>query len=152
MRILIVTAGSRGDVAPFAGLGQRLQQAGHQVALAAHARFAGLVREAGLEYRALPGDAGAGTTGAGLRAGVPAVPVPFLVDQPFWAERLHRLGVAPPPLPVGELTADALAAAIRPCLERPSYRAQAAHLAQRIGAEDGSGAVRSLVTRLGGTG
>jgi sterol 3beta-glucosyltransferase len=56
MRILIVTAGSRGDVAPFTGLGQRLQQAGHQVALAAHGRFAGLVRESGLEYRALPGD------------------------------------------------------------------------------------------------
>lgn len=57
MRILIVTAGSRGDVAPFTGLGQRLQQAGHQVALGAHDRFADLVRECGLEYRALPGDA-----------------------------------------------------------------------------------------------
>jgi sterol 3beta-glucosyltransferase len=45
MRILIVTAGSRGDVAPFTGLGQRLHQAGHQVALAAHDRFADLVRE-----------------------------------------------------------------------------------------------------------
>src|SRR3954453_6027685 len=56
MRILIVTAGSRADVAPFTGLGQRLQQAGHRVALAAHGRFAGLVRECGLEYRALPGD------------------------------------------------------------------------------------------------
>jgi sterol 3beta-glucosyltransferase len=56
VRILIVTAGSRGDVAPFTGLGQRLQQAGHQVALAAHDRFADLVRECGLEYRALPGD------------------------------------------------------------------------------------------------
>jgi UDP:flavonoid glycosyltransferase YjiC (YdhE family) len=56
MRILIVTAGSRGDVAPFTGLGQRLQQAGHHVALAAHERFAGLVQDAGLEHRTLPGD------------------------------------------------------------------------------------------------
>src|SRR3954453_22272324 len=56
MRILILTAGSRGDVAPFTGLGRRLQQAGHQVALAAHGGFADLVRECGLEYRALPGD------------------------------------------------------------------------------------------------
>ena len=39
--------------------------------------------------------AGAGTTGAGLRAGVPAVPVPVLADQPFWACRLHRLGRGP---------------------------------------------------------
>jgi sterol 3beta-glucosyltransferase len=56
MRILIVTAGSRGDVAPVTGLGQRLQRAGHQVALAAHDRFADLVRECGLEYRPLLGD------------------------------------------------------------------------------------------------
>jgi hypothetical protein len=56
VRVLIVTAGSRGDVAPFTGLGRRLQQAGHQVALAAHDRFAGLVRDSGLEHRALPGD------------------------------------------------------------------------------------------------
>ena len=56
LRVLIVTAGSRGDVAPFTGLGQGLQLAGHRVALAAHDRFADLVRGCGLEYRALPGD------------------------------------------------------------------------------------------------
>ena len=36
---------------------------------------------------------GAGTTGAALRAGVPAVAVPFFADQLFWARRLHELGV-----------------------------------------------------------
>ena len=56
MRILVVTAGSRGDVAPYTGLGQRLQQAGHQVAIAAHGPFADLVRRCGLEHRPLPGD------------------------------------------------------------------------------------------------
>jgi hypothetical protein len=35
--------------------------------------------------------------------------VPVLVDQPFWAARLHRLGIAPHPLPLHELTTDALA-------------------------------------------
>src|SRR3954463_16779823 len=55
MRILIVTAGSRGDVAPYTGLGQRLQQAGPQVALAAHPRFAERVRGSGREHRRLPG-------------------------------------------------------------------------------------------------
>ncbi|MFJ2862323.1 glycosyltransferase [Kitasatospora sp. NPDC087314] len=56
MRILIATAGSRGDVAPFTGLGVRLQAAGHQVAVATHATFAASVRAAGLEFRALPVD------------------------------------------------------------------------------------------------
>ncbi|MGW4946155.1 glycosyltransferase [Actinoplanes sp. NPDC004185] len=92
--------------------------------------------------------AGAGTTAAGLRAGVPAVPVPILVDQPFWADRLHRLGVAPQPLPLGELTAGTLADALRSCLARPAYRERATELARRIRAEDGAAAVISFVTRL----
>jgi UDP:flavonoid glycosyltransferase YjiC (YdhE family) len=81
--------------------------------------------------------AGAGTTAAGIRAGVPAVPVPMLVDQPFWAARLHRLGVAPRPVPVRELTAETLADALRTCLDRPAYRDRAAALARRVRAEDG---------------
>ncbi|MBP0448285.1 glycosyltransferase family 1 protein [Kitasatospora sp. RG8] len=56
MRILIATAGSRGDVAPFTGLGARLRAAGHEVAVATHDTFAGPVRAAGLEFRALPVD------------------------------------------------------------------------------------------------
>jgi sterol 3beta-glucosyltransferase len=94
--------------------------------------------------------AGAGTTGAGLRAGVPAVPVPVLVDQPFWADRLHRLGVAPRPLPLHELTADTLTDALRSCLDRSTHRHRATELAHRIRAEDGPAAVLSLVTQLEG--
>ena len=92
--------------------------------------------------------AGAGTTGAGLRAGVPAVAVPVLVDQPFWAARLHRLGVAPHPLPLPELTADTLTDAVRTCLGRPTYRDRAGALARRIRAEDGPAAVLSLLAAL----
>ncbi|XVV08642.1 glycosyltransferase [Actinoplanes sp. CA-131856] len=91
--------------------------------------------------------AGAGTTGAGLRAGVPAVAVPVLVDQPFWAARLHDLGVAPRPLPMSELTADALGDALRECLDRPNYRERAAELALLINAEDGPAAVLEFVDR-----
>jgi sterol 3beta-glucosyltransferase len=94
--------------------------------------------------------AGAGTTGAGLRAGVPAVPVPVLVDQPFWADRLHRLGVAPHPLPLHELTADTLTDALRSCLDRPTYRNRATELARRIRADDGPAVVLSLITQLEG--
>ncbi|MGW0562775.1 glycosyltransferase [Streptomyces sp. NPDC003016] len=85
--------------------------------------------------------AGAGTTAAGLRAGVPALPVPVMADQPFWASRLHRLGVAPRPLPFQGLTAEALGAAITACLSEPAHRRRAAELAHRIAAEDGAAAV-----------
>ncbi len=92
--------------------------------------------------------AGAGTTAAGLRAGVPAVPVPVLVDQPFWADRLHRLGVAPRPLPLHELTADTLTDALRSCLDRSTYRNRATELARRIRSDDGPAAVLSLIAQL----
>ncbi|MFD8210233.1 glycosyltransferase [Streptomyces sp. NPDC059695] len=93
--------------------------------------------------------AGAGTTGAGLRAGVPAVPVPVMADQPFWAERLRRLGVAPRPVPFQDLTAESLGDAITACLSDPALRRRAAELARGIGEEDGAGAVLAHVETLG---
>ncbi len=41
---------------------------------------------------------GAGTSHAALASGTPSIPVPFTLDQPFWARRLDNLGVASPPL------------------------------------------------------
>ena len=48
---------------------------------------------------------GAGTTAAGLRAGVPSVVIPFFGDQPFWGRRVAELGVGPAPIPRRKLTA-----------------------------------------------
>src|SRR5437660_3956331 len=56
MRILIATAGSRGDVAPYTGLGARLRTAGHEVVMATHERSAELVRRSGLGFHPLPLD------------------------------------------------------------------------------------------------
>ncbi|CCK25386.1 Sterol 3-beta-glucosyltransferase [Streptomyces davaonensis JCM 4913] len=55
MRILVAAAGSRGDVAPYTGLGSALHQAGHHVTIATTDAFAPLVQDAGLDFRALPG-------------------------------------------------------------------------------------------------
>lgn len=56
MRVLMITPGTRGDVAPMAGLGNRLQALGFDVAIAANAVYAPLVTAAGCEHRELPGD------------------------------------------------------------------------------------------------
>jgi sterol 3beta-glucosyltransferase len=56
MRVLVVAVGSRGDVAPCAGLGQALAAAGHRVTVAAYGMFSELVTDSGLGFRALPGD------------------------------------------------------------------------------------------------
>ncbi|MFJ6378794.1 glycosyltransferase [Kitasatospora sp. NPDC092039] len=66
MRILVTAAGSHGDVAPYTGLGARLRDAGHEVALGAPEAFRGLVADSGLDFRPLPVDprgAGAGSAG-----------------------------------------------------------------------------------------
>jgi sterol 3beta-glucosyltransferase len=94
--------------------------------------------------------AGAGTTAAGLRAGVPAVTVPKLGDQPFWAARLAALGAGPRPIPYRRLSAPALAAAILDAITRPSYRTRAQALASRLAQEDGTAPVVSALARLPG--
>ncbi len=80
---------------------------------------------------------GAGTTGAGLRAGVPAVICPFFGDQPFWGRRVAALGVGPDPIPQKKLSVERLATALRAVTGDPAMRARAAALGGTIRAEDG---------------
>jgi sterol 3beta-glucosyltransferase len=56
MKITILTYGSRGDVQPFVALAVGLQKAGHDVRLAAPARFEGFVRHYGVDFSPLAGD------------------------------------------------------------------------------------------------
>jgi UDP:flavonoid glycosyltransferase YjiC (YdhE family) len=92
--------------------------------------------------------AGAGTSAAGLRAGVPAVPVPMIADQAFWSARLTGLGVSPAAIPIGRLTERRLAAAIAAAVRSPVYRHRAARIAARLASEDGAGAVVAAVAGL----
>jgi UDP:flavonoid glycosyltransferase YjiC (YdhE family) len=92
---------------------------------------------------------GAGTTAAGLRAGVPSVLTPFFADQPFWAHRVKVLGVGPPPVPQKRITAERLARAIQAATSDDGMRVRAAALGERIRAEDGVGAAVRLVGRGG---
>lgn len=80
---------------------------------------------------------GSGTTGAGLRAGVPSVVIPHTGDQPLWARRVAELGVGPGPIPRRQLTAERLAAAIAHAVTDKDMRVCAAMLGERIRAEDG---------------
>jgi len=81
--------------------------------------------------------AGAGTTAATLRAGLPSVPVPFVGDQFFWAQQLHRLGVAPRPLHPLKLSVKALEKAIAAAIGDIGLKQRATYLANRIASEDG---------------
>lgn len=80
---------------------------------------------------------GAGTTAAGLRAGVPSLVVPYFADQHFWGERVADLGVGPTPLPRRSLTAAKLTAAIQTAVSNQPMRDKAAALGVQIRQEDG---------------
>jgi len=90
--------------------------------------------------------AGAGTTGAGLRAGLPTVTVPFgMPDQPFWARRVFQLGAGPEPIPRSRLTAERLAGAIRTAVTNPVMRDHASAIGARIRADDGVAGAAALL-------
>lgn len=72
---------------------------------------------------------GAGTTATALRAGVPQVLVPHIVDQFFHARRIAELGVGPKPLKKRQLRAGLLALSFS---EIAAQRERAAELAQEL--------------------
>jgi len=79
---------------------------------------------------------GAGTTAAGLRAGLPTIIVPFFGDQPFWGSCVARMGVGPTPIPHAELTKEKLSEAILFCT-KPEVKAAAQELGKKLRDEDG---------------
>ncbi|MFG1977747.1 glycosyltransferase [Nonomuraea fuscirosea] len=91
---------------------------------------------------------GGGTTGSGVRAGVPAVAVPVTNDQPFWASRLTALGVASAAIPFRRLTPARLAAALTAAVTDPGYGQRARALSAGVSAEDGAAPVVEAVERL----
>lgn len=92
---------------------------------------------------------GAGTTGTAVRAGVPAVVVPFTMDQPFWGSRVEALGVGPKPIPRKRLTAEALADALRRAVGDADLRSRAAALGARLREENGVTEAVAHFERLG---
>jgi sterol 3beta-glucosyltransferase len=79
---------------------------------------------------------GAGTTSAGLRAGIPNIVVPFTADQPFWGNRVHAIGVGPKPILVKSLSVEKLVQAVVEA-ESNIVRERAQVIGQRIRSEDG---------------
>ena len=129
-------------------------EAGRRVVLQGHSTLSSpnLATVGAVDHRALLPHAavvvhhgGAGTTHAACAAGVPSVVVPHVGDQRYWADRLHRLGVAPPPQVANALRADRLADATMATAADQAMRRRAQELARRLAAEDGlAGAVAAI--------
>jgi sterol 3beta-glucosyltransferase len=86
---------------------------------------------------------GAGTTGAGLRAGIPSLLTPFGGDQFAWADLVVKSGVGPKTPGIQKLTAEKLATS----LNDKSMRARAAVLGEKIRAENGIARAVEIIER-----
>jgi len=90
---------------------------------------------------------GAGTTGAGLRAGVPSIIPAFVGDQCAWADIVMKLGVGPRVPGIKQLTAEKLAQAINTAVNDSALRARAAALGEKIRAENGIARAVEVIER-----
>jgi len=79
---------------------------------------------------------GAGTSSYALRAGIPSIVLPHNFEQPYWAQRLHELGVSPKPIHVGRITTEGVTAAITAAVSDP-IKGRAAEIGEKIRGEDG---------------
>jgi vancomycin aglycone glucosyltransferase len=77
---------------------------------------------------------GAGTTHTAARAGVPQIVIPHVLDQFYFARRVHELGVAPPAIPRRKLTAVRLAETVRAVLDNELLAERAAALGRELAA------------------
>jgi UDP:flavonoid glycosyltransferase YjiC (YdhE family) len=88
---------------------------------------------------------GAGTTAAGLRAGVSSVIVPSFGDQFFWGWRMQEMGTGPKPVPRNKLTTAKLAGAIQQAVSDEAIKRKAAQFGREIRAENGVGTAVRLI-------
>lgn len=97
------------------------------------------------QVRAVVHHGGAGVTAQALRAGVPAIVVPFLGDQHFWAGRVAELGAGPAPISRAQLSSARLAQAITSVIHSSSMRERAAEVGRRLRAEPGVAQAVALI-------
>jgi UDP:flavonoid glycosyltransferase YjiC (YdhE family) len=89
---------------------------------------------------------GSGTTAQALRAGVPQVLLPLILDQYHHAHRLHRTGLIPRPVPMERITAQQLGQSIETAIAWPLAPRQVASL--RLQQSDGSAKVANQIETL----
>jgi sterol 3beta-glucosyltransferase len=90
---------------------------------------------------------GFGTTAAGLRAGIPALVIPHMVDQFYWGQRVHELGTGPKPIQKAKLEITTLAAAMQQLVQNDTLRSTTSALAEKIRQENGLNNAVQLIER-----
>jgi len=87
---------------------------------------------------------GVGTVHAALRAGTVSIIVPFIVDQPWWADRLHRLNLGPKALPLRKFTTENVVKRIN---ETSKYKENVINIAKMMQKDDGVNMTLELIRK-----
>jgi UDP:flavonoid glycosyltransferase YjiC (YdhE family) len=88
---------------------------------------------------------GFGTTSSGLKAGIPSMAVPHIIDQFIWGQKLFDLGVGPKPLPRTKMTLEAFREALIDLTTNLQYQERAQEIGVKIRAEKGVATAVSLI-------
>ncbi len=91
-----------------------------------------LPRAAGLVHHG-----GFGTTAAGIRAGIPQLVIPHMVDQFYWGKRVGELDIGLPMIVYTKLEVDGLAAALGSLTQDDVLRKAASNLGEQVRSENG---------------
>lgn len=86
---------------------------------------------------------GGGTVHASLRAGTPSIIAPFVVDQPWWADRLFRAGLGPKALPLRRFSEKNLAKRLNG-IEK--YKSNVMKVAEKMKSDQGTENTLNLIS------
>ncbi len=89
---------------------------------------------------------GAGTMHSCCHSGVPQVIIPHMLDQYFWGNRIHQLGLGPKPINRKSLTAIKLAEAITIATTSPLFQLRAKQMSESIKNNNGTDKIINLIT------
>jgi vancomycin aglycone glucosyltransferase len=89
---------------------------------------------------------GAGTVHSCCHCGIPQVIIPHMLDQYFWGNRIHHLGLGPKPINRKSLTVMKLAEAITIATTSPIMQQCAKKMSESIKDNNGSDEIIKLIT------
>lgn len=92
---------------------------------------------------------GFGTTAEGLRAGIPALVIPYIADQFTWGQKVFDLGVGPKPIPASKIDLPKLTEVLINLKENNSFRTAAAKLSEQIRSERGIDRAVCFIQKFG---
>jgi sterol 3beta-glucosyltransferase len=96
------------------------------------------------KVKAIMHHGGVGTVHAALRAGTVSIIVPFIVDQPWWADRLHRLNLGPKALPLRKFSTENV---IKRIMETNKYQDNVKQIAKLMQQDNGVNMTLDLVIK-----